>query len=260
MELMQSKTIMTIDKINFEYPTFELKDISFDVPKGSFFGIIGPNGSGKTTLLSLIMKFLKPKSGKILVNGLDISKLSHKKVAQLIAYIAQDFNPAYDFTVEEIVEMGGIAHGSFFESAVDEEKLTSALSTVDLLDYRKRIFSTLSGGQQRRVLIARAIYQDTPIILADELVNHLDIGQSVRVLDYLKKLTENGKTVVGTFHDIPLAVKYCDYIVVMKNGKIVSMGSPSEVITEKLLSEVYNISLKVIPNPAPNMNYPLIII
>lgn len=166
--------------------------------KKASFGIIGPNGSGKTTLLSLIMKFMKPNFGKIVLNGKDIGTLSHKELAQIIAYIAQDFNSTYDFTVEEIVEMGGIARSrGFFDTKVYEDDLEDALRTVNLLDYRKRIFSTLSGGQQRRVLIARAIYQKTPIILADELVNHLDLGQSLKVMDYLKSLTNMGKQLSG---------------------------------------------------------------
>ncbi|WP_448374958.1 ABC transporter ATP-binding protein [Fervidobacterium sp.] len=253
------KSVLKLENITFAYPGFTIKNINFDVPKGTFFGIIGPNGSGKTTLLSLIMKFIKPISGKIWVNSYDISKLSHKKIAQQIAYIAQDFNPAYDFTVEELVEMGGIARVStFFETRIFEDELEAALRTVDLLEYRKRIFSTLSGGQQRRVLIARAIYQNTPIIIADELVNHLDLGQAVRVLDYLRKLTEDGKTIIGTFHDISLAAKYCDQIAVMKNGQIISIGSPQEILTEELIRTLYGINVKVISHPQDN--YPLILI
>ena len=258
-EKTKTETILKIEHLCFSYPSFSLQDISFEVKKGAFFGIIGPNGSGKTTLLSLIMKFQKPKSGKIIIDGKDVLKLSHKKLAQLIAYIAQDFNPAYDFTVEELVEMGGIPRSPhFFETPVYEEDLENALKTVDLLEYRKRLFSTLSGGQQRRVLIARAIYQNTPIIIADELVNHLDLGQAVRVLDYLKQLTESGKTIVGTFHDITLAAKYCDEIAVMKEGKILAIGKPVEVLNKDILSSVYGVSLKVITHP--ENGYPVILI
>lgn len=256
---MGNEIILKAENLCFSYPNFKLKDITFSVRKGSFFGIIGPNGSGKTTLLSLIMKFQRPESGKITVNHNDVSKLSHKKIAQLIAYIAQDFNPAYDFTVEELVEMGGIARSvHFFETPVYEEELENALRTVDLLEYRKRIFSTLSGGQQRRVLIARAIYQNTPIIIADELVNHLDLGQAVKVLDYLKQLTKNGKTIIATFHDISLAAKYCDEICVMNDGKIVAMGKPQEVIRKEIIDSVYGISVHILHHP--ENDYPVILI
>jgi len=258
-EKMKIETILKIEHLSFSYPSFSLQDISFEVKKGTFFGIIGPNGSGKTTLLSLIMKFQKPKSGRVIIDGKDVLKLSHKKLAQLVAYIAQDFNPAYDFTVEELVEMGGIPRSAhFFETAVYEEDLENALKTVDLLEYRKRLFSTLSGGQQRRVLIARAIYQNTPIIVADELVNHLDLGQAVRVLDYLKQLTKSGKTIIGTFHDITLAAKYCDEIAVMKDGKILAIGEPSDVVSREILSSVYGVSLDVIKHP--EKGYPVILI
>ena len=256
---MKSGNAITLENVSFKYPSFVIENIRLSIPKESFFGIIGPNGSGKTTVLSLIMKFLKPISGRIYVDGQDISKLSHKKIAQKIAYIAQDFNPAYDFTVEELVEMGGIARASsFFDTTVFEKDLEFALDTVDLLDYRKRVFSTLSGGQQRRVLIARAMYQNTPIIIADELVTHLDLGQSVKVLNYLRKLTESGKTIIGTFHDISLAAKYCDQIAVMKDGKVIDIGSPKEIINEELIKKIYGINVRVVTHP--DEKYPLILI
>ncbi|MFN3691859.1 MAG: ABC transporter ATP-binding protein [Fervidobacterium sp.] len=260
----KSAPILKVENLKFSYgDNFSIRNVTFSVSKGTFFGIIGPNGSGKTTLLSLIMKFLRPHEGRITVNGLDLKHLSPKLLAQNIAYIAQDFNPSYDFTVEEIVEMASIAHNrtfnkSFFDSVVDEEALEQSLEIVNLLEMRKRQFSTLSGGQQRRVLIARAFYQKTPIIVADELTNHLDIGQAIKVMDYLKSLTSMGKTVIGTFHDITLAAKYCDQIVVMKNGEIVKNGTPLEVINERVISELYGVNIKVLNHP--DYNYPILVI
>ncbi|HCI28674.1 MAG TPA: ABC transporter ATP-binding protein [Fervidobacterium sp.] len=252
--------IVSVRDLKFSYGGgFSIDNLNLSVEEGEFFGIIGPNGSGKTTLLSLIMKFMKPNFGKIVLNGKDIGTLSHKELAQIIAYIAQDFNSTYDFTVEEIVEMGGIARSrGFFDTKVYEDDLEDALRTVNLLDYRKRIFSTLSGGQQRRVLIARAIYQKTPIILADELVNHLDLGQSLKVMDYLKSLTNMGKTVIGTFHDIMIAGKYCDRIALMNNGKIMKIGIPSEVLTKEIITEIYGVEVDIIPHP--KKKYPIVLI
>ncbi|MFN6992137.1 MAG: ABC transporter ATP-binding protein, partial [Fervidobacterium sp.] len=149
----KSGSILKVENLKFSYgDNFSIKNITFSVSRGTFFGIIGPNGSGKTTLLSLIMKFLKPQEGKITVNGLDLKHISPRFSAQNIAYIAQDFNPSYDFTVEEIVEMASIAHNrtfseSFFDGVVDEEALEQSLKIVNLLEMRKRPFSTLSGGQ-----------------------------------------------------------------------------------------------------------------
>lgn len=252
--------IVSIRHLNFSYGrNFAINDLNLSINEGEFFGIIGPNGSGKTTLLSLIMKFMKPESGSISIYGKNVNMLSHKNLAQMVAYIAQDFNPAYDFTVEEIVEMGGIARTkSFFDTKVYEDDLEEALKTINLIDYRKRIFSTLSGGQQRRALIARAIYQKTPIIIADELVNHLDLGQSLKVMDYLKSLTNMGKTVIGTFHDIMIAGKYCDRIALMKNGEILKVGTPNEVLTKNIISEVYGVDVDVMPHP--QKNYPIVLI
>lgn len=252
--------IVSIRHLNFSYGrNFAIDDLNLSINEGEFFGIIGPNGSGKTTLLSLIMKFMKPESGSISIYGKNVNMLSHKNLAQMVAYIAQDFNPAYDFTVEEIVEMGGIARTKgFFDTKVYEDDLEEALKTINLIDYRKRIFSTLSGGQQRRALIARAIYQKTPIIIADELVNHLDLGQSLKVMDYLKSLTNMGKTVIGTFHDIMIAGKYCDRIALMKNGEILKVGTPNEVLTKNIISEVYGVDVDVMPHP--QKNYPIVLI
>ncbi|MCX7654060.1 MAG: ABC transporter ATP-binding protein [Fervidobacterium sp.] len=252
--------IISIKDLSFSYGNnFSLENITLSIEKGTFFGIIGPNGSGKTTLLSLVLKFLKPHSGAIFINGENIQNLSHKKIAKNIAYIAQDFNPVYDFTVEEIVEMGAIARTkSFFDSDIDPSEVDNALKIVDLLDYKKRLFSTLSGGQQRRTLIARAVYQNTPIIVADELTNHLDIGQALKVMGYLKSLTLMGKTVVGTFHDITLAAKYCDYIAIMKDGKIQEKGTPRQIIREDVIKEIYNINVKIIRHP--DDDYPVVII
>ncbi|ODN30822.1 ABC transporter ATP-binding protein [Fervidobacterium thailandense] len=239
---------LKIENLYFSYDTnFSLEDVNLQIPEGILFGIIGPNGSGKTTLLSLIMKFLKPSHGRIEIFGHDTRKLSHKSLARLVAYIAQDFNPAYDFSVEEIVEMGGIARRrSFFESVVYEEELLRALSIVDLVNLRKRPFSTLSGGQQRRALIARAIYQNTPVIVADELTNHLDLGQAIKVMDYLKSLTRMGKTIVITLHDLGFATKYCDILALMDNGRVISVGRPNEVLTEETISRIYKAKVRVI--------------
>jgi len=236
------------ENLCFSYETnFALDNVNLDVPEGVLFGIIGPNGSGKTTLLSLIMKFLKPSQGRIEIFGQDTRKLSHRALARLVAYIAQDFNPAYDFSVEEIVEMGGIPrYKSFFDSVVYEEELRKALAIVDLENLRKRPFSTLSGGQQRRTLIARAIYQNTPIIIADELTNHLDLGQAIKVMDYLKSLTKMGKTIIITLHDLGFATKYCDLLALMDEGRIVSVGRPDEVLSEEVISKIYRAKVRVI--------------
>ncbi len=251
------KTILKVENISFSYgEDFSLKNVSLSVNQGTFYGIIGPNGSGKTTLLSIVMGFLKPKVGNVIINGMNKNELSPKQLARQVAYIAQDFNTEYDFTVEDIVEMGDLARRtSFFNGEHNKELLLKALEMVGLVKYRYKLFSALSGGEQRRVLIARAIYQDTPIIVADEMTTHLDIGQSIKIVEHLKELSIFGKTIIGTFHDIGLAAKYCDKIAVMKKGEIVAVGNPNEVINEKLLKDVYDAEVKVI-----NDGYPIIVI
>lgn len=225
-----------------------LKDISFDIPKGSFMGVIGPNGSGKSTLLKNIYRLYKPSTGSILIDNKELGKMKDKDCAKEIAVLAQENSTHFDFTVEQIVKMGRYPYKSIFEdySKDDLKMVKDMLKKVGLVNYTDRIFSELSGGEKQRTLIARALVQNTDFLILDEPTNHLDIGYQIQLMDLVKSLNI---TTLSAIHDMNLAAMYCDYLVVMKDGEIVKFGTVEEVITPKLLKEVFGVNAYVGTNP-----------
>lgn len=225
-----------------------LKGVSFDVPKGSFVGIIGPNGSGKSTLLKNIYRLYKPSSGSILLDNKELEKMKDKECAKEIAVLAQESNTHFDFTVEEIVKMGRYPYKSVFEnySKSDLEMVKEMLQKVGLESYSDRSFSKLSGGEKQRTLIARALVQNTDFLILDEPTNHLDIGYQIQLMDLVKSLNI---TTLSAIHDMNLAAMYCDYIIVMKDGHIKSFGTVEEVINATMLKEVFGVNAYVGVNP-----------
>ncbi|MBN9648400.1 ATP-binding cassette domain-containing protein [Terrisporobacter petrolearius] len=225
-----------------------LKDISFDVPKGSFVGIIGPNGSGKSTLLKNIYRLYKPSSGKIILDNKDLFTMKDKECAKEIAVLAQESNSQFDFTVEQIVKMGRYPYKSVFEdySKDDLKMVSEMLKKVGLDDYSHRSFSNLSGGEKQRALIARALVQNTDFLILDEPTNHLDIGYQIQLMDLVKSMKI---TTLSAIHDMNIASMYCDYLIVMKDGKIKKFGNVEEVITSQTLKEIFGVNAYVGENP-----------
>jgi iron complex transport system ATP-binding protein len=225
-----------------------LKDISFDIPKGSFVGVIGPNGSGKSTLLKNIYRLYKPSSGSILLDNKELVKMKDKDCAKEIAVLAQESNTHFDFTVEQIVKMGRYPYKSVFEdySKGDLQMVKDMLQKVGLESYSERNFSELSGGEKQRTLIGRALVQNTNFLILDEPTNHLDIGYQIQLMDLVKSLNI---TTLSAIHDINLASMYCDYLIVMKDGKIISFGTVEEVINSEMLKDVFGVNAYVGVNP-----------
>lgn len=240
---------LQINNLKFSIDNEEiLKDISFDIKKGAFVGIIGPNGSGKSTLLKNIYRVYKPSSGKIILDERVLSKLKEKECAQKIAVLAQESNTYFDFTVEQIVKMGRYPYKSIFEdySKEDLQIVRQTLQKVGLENDMNRTFSKLSGGEKQRALIARALVQNADFLILDEPTNHLDIGYQIQLMDLVKNLK---MTTLAAIHDINLAAMYCDYLIVIHKGKIVKVGSPEEVITVALLKEIFGVNAYVGINP-----------
>ncbi|MEK4426124.1 ABC transporter ATP-binding protein [Solibacillus sp. FSL K6-1523] len=225
-----------------------LKDVSFDVPTGSFVGIIGPNGSGKSTLLKNIYRLYKPASGEILLDSKELSKMKNKDCAKEIAVLAQEGNSQFDFTVEQIVKMGRYPYKSAFEdySKEDLKMVSDMLKKVGLDNYSDRSFSNLSGGEKQRTLIARALVQNTDFLILDEPTNHLDIGYQIQLMDLVKSLHI---TTLSAIHDMNIASMYCDYLIVMKDGQIKDFGTVEEVITSQMLKEIFGVNAHVGVNP-----------
>jgi iron complex transport system ATP-binding protein len=225
-----------------------LKDISFNVPKGSFIGVIGPNGCGKSTLLKNIYRLHKPSSGNILLDNKELSNMKDKECAKQIAVLAQESNSQFDFTVEQIVKMGRYPYKSMFEdySKNDLKMVEDMLKKVGLNNYSDRSFSNLSGGEKQRTLIARALVQDTDFLILDEPTNHLDIGYQIQLMDLIKSLNI---TTLSAIHDMNMASMYCDYLVVMKDGEVINFGKVNDVITSSMLKDVFGVNAYVGMNP-----------
>lgn len=220
-----------------------LENIDLTVNKGEFIGLIGPNGSGKSTLLKSILTLLPIQNGDIFINGKQIHALTQKDLAKQISYVPQETVVSFDFPSKEIVAMGRHPYHTFFKSESDEDKMMveRAMNQTNTLHLADKSILSLSSGQRQLIMIAKGIAQDTPIILLDEPISALDIYYQLHILSLLKNLSENGKTMIIVLHDLNLAARFCDKLLLLKDGRIQQYGLPEEVLTESLLKSVYHI-------------------
>ena len=230
-----------------------LKGVSIDSKSREFIGIIGPNGSGKSTLLKCIYRTLKPNNGCIMLGRQDISKMSVKESAKKLAVVAQHNYYNFDFSVGEVVLMGRSPHKKSLEpdNSEDYDIVNESLEKVGMLGFKNRSFSTLSGGEQQRVILARALAQQTPCLILDEPTNHLDIKYQLSLLNIVKSLN---LTVISAIHDLNIAAMYCDRLFVMKNGQIVGSGIPQEVLTKEFIKEIYDIDVEIVYDSKGDMH------
>lgn len=234
-----------------------LREINFELPAGQFLAICGPNGSGKSTLLRALLRLLPHLKGKIFLSEKDIFQLKTQEMARLVAYVPQVTEPVFDYSVEEIVAMARYSHrGTIFTclSDKDQKAIEDALALSGTIALRHRIFNQLSSGEKQRVLIARALAQDSPLILLDEPSSHLDLNFQLQVYRLLKKLQEErGKTVVVTEHNLNLCLPYCDRLLFLKGGKIVAGGRPLDTINRQLLQEVFDLEVELRENSSTGL-------
>ena len=225
-----------------------LDGLGLDVRRGEFAGIIGPNGSGKTTFLRSVYRVLKPDAGLITLDGDDVWQLSTRAAAQRTAVVLQESPGDFEFTAQEMVFMGRTPHKGVLdrETAEDQRIVSDALARVGMTDFAGRAFSTLSGGEKQRVLIARALAQQARFLILDEPTNHLDIRYQLEILDLVKSL---GVTTLAALHDLNLAAAYCDQLFAIEAGRVVQSGTPEEVLTPTLLRQVFGVGAHVRPDP-----------
>ena len=231
-----------LDLATFSYNEQQiLKPLSFEIPAGSFFTIVGPNGSGKTTLLRLLTGYLKPESGTIKLKDKAIAKHSRRSKARDIAMVSQSYQVNTHFTVQGLVELGREPYRGWLGQLgkKDHEIVTQALIDMDILDLAQRKLKTLSGGELQRAFIAKALVQDTPIIILDEPVNHLDIHHQVAILQRLKKMQREGKTIITVLHDLNFALRFSTELLVLNRG-LVALGKPHETLTSEILKTVFH--------------------
>lgn len=222
-----------------------LNNISLEFEHEKFTGIIGPNGSGKSTLLKCIYRVLKPNSGAIYLDGNALERYTIKETAQKQAVLAQHNYTNFDFEVIDVVLMGRSPYKKVMESdnVEDYNIAYESLRLVGMEHYAHQSFNILSGGEQQRVMLARALTQQTECLILDEPTNHLDIKYQIQLLNIVKN---RGKTVVAALHDLNIAALYCDKLVAMKNGEILKIGSPDEVLTTAFIYQMYEVKADVL--------------
>ena len=240
---------LSVNGIHFYYNSVRaLDDVTFKVKDGEVLGIIGPNGSGKTTLLRCINFALRPRTGAVLIDGENISELTRKEIAKNIGVVPQNSTIQFPFTVFDIVSMGRTPHLGRLtrETSEDVAIVRDAMKITDSLHLADRAIDEVSGGEKQRVIIARALAQEPRILLLDEPTLHLDINHQLEVLELVKKIARKNKLiVVFVSHDLNLATRYCDRLVLLASGKIFSMGKPQDVVTPNNIKEVYNIEIEI---------------
>ncbi|MDP6959054.1 MAG: ABC transporter ATP-binding protein [Planctomycetota bacterium] len=229
-----------------------LNDLSLRIEPGEFVAVTGPNGSGKSTLLRTLSRVLKPKLGQALLDGKNLYELSPAESARSIAVVPQQAATDFDFTCEEIVTMGRSPHLKPFrgESKEDLDIVKNSMKRTGTWELKNRTIADLSGGERQRVILARAFAQSPQILILDEATAHLDLRYQVEILKMIQELKKESNTsVLGSFHDLNLALPYADRIVLLENGRIAATGTPEEVVEETLLRKVFGEVVRVCPHP-----------
>jgi len=229
-----------------------IDSIDLSVWPGELVGIIGPNGAGKTTLLRLISGGLTPTQGEVRLRGRLLAQMSARERARQVAYMSQESVQALPFTVMEVLLMGRYPHWGRFEheSALDRSKAREALAVVGMQGLENRIMNELSGGERQLVLFAKALVQDTGILVLDEPSSSLDIGHQDRIFSMTQEIARSGRAVVVSVHNLSVAAEYCTRLVLLENGTVAASGPPEAVIRSELLDRVYGVRTLVSLNSA----------
>jgi len=244
---------LQIQQVYFSYLNgMVLHNINLSIEAGEMVGLLGPNGSGKTTLIKLVSGILKPNQGEIRLNGSNLGHLNRRFVARNMAVVPQQFHIPFAFTVTEVVMLGRVPFIKAFadETDIDKRAIANALDLVGISGLQKRRFDELSGGERQKVILAMALAQQPRLLLLDEPIVHLDISHQVEILELLRNLSaERGLTVIGAMHDLNLTSLYFNRLILLKEGRVLADGTPSQVLTEDRIGEVFSASVKVEQHP-----------
>jgi iron complex transport system ATP-binding protein len=245
------KQHITVKNLSYSYGEKNvLKNIDLSFNKGNFYSIIGPNGSGKSTFIKNISKTIAPKHGSVFIDNQDICSFNNKELAKIMAVIPQNIQIDYDFTVLDIVMMGRSPYKRRFEdfNMEDTKVVEKYMKATNTWDLKNKLITEVSGGEAQRVIAARALSQETDIILLDEPTSHLDIQYQIEFLNIFRGLKKD-RVIIAVLHDLNLASIFSDEIILINEGQVVAKGKPWDVINKENIKNVYNLSVEVIENP-----------
>ena len=249
------KRDISIENASFSYGLGEenlLDKINLNIEKGKFIGILGPNGCEKSTLLKVILKYLNPKEGIIKIENKELKEYTQSELAEILSFVPQKSSLTMPLTVEDVVYMGRVPYmknkWTGFDRE-DREKVEKIMQMLKIDKFKNRVIFSLSGGEFQRVLLARALAQNTNIMLLDEPTSALDMNYALEIMRLTSYFVQNESlTAVMVLHDLNLASMYCDSIILLKNGKIAYEGTPKELFRPEILEEIYGFNCEVIEN------------
>ena len=249
------KKDISIENVSFSYGLSEenlLNEINLNIEKGKFIGILGPNGCGKSTLLKVILKYLHPRQGIIKIDNKELKEYSQSELAEILSFVPQKSALTMPLTVEDVVYMGRVPYIKnrwIGFDREDSEKVEKIMQMLKIDKFKNRVIYSLSGGEFQRVLLARALVQNTNIMLLDEPTSALDMNYALEIMKLTSYFVKNENlTAVMVLHDLNLASMYCDSIILLKEGKIAYEGTPKELFKPEILEEIYGFNCEVIEN------------
>jgi len=236
--------------VSFAYgDTQALADLDLSLVPGRFYGIVGPNGCGKTTFLDLLIGGKSPDQGSVSFMARPVADYRRRDLARMVALVPQDFGIDFAFTVQEVVLMGRHPHiGRFASPGLEDwRQVDAAMAAIGISHFKERFVNELSGGEKQRVVVARALAQQTPYLLFDEATSSLDVRYTMQIFNVAKKLVkEEGRTVIAVIHNLNLAAAYCDEIIFMQEGKVAVCGPTDTVLEEAIIKKVFGVESRVV--------------
>lgn len=240
-------SFLSLDNVGVELDGHTiLADVRFDVCAGQWVGVLGPNGAGKTTLLRAIGNHV-PHDGRILLDGRRVDEMGSRSRARMLAFVRQARSLTFDFSVKEFVLLGRAPHRGWLETyrTSDEARVRTALAQVDLEGFESRSVLSLSGGEMQRVFLAQALVQDADLLLLDEPTAHLDVHYQFSFMEQVREQVADGRTVLAVFHDLELAARYADRLLLLDDGRLCADGPPASVLTPEQIANVFGMRAEI---------------
>jgi iron complex transport system ATP-binding protein len=231
-----------------------IQDLNLSIPKGKITALIGPNGCGKSTLLKTLARINQPKSGQVFIDNTPLTNIPTKALAQRLSMLPQTHISPEGISIRRLVEYGRAPYTSHWGKLNEQDNLIveHAMAATSISELAELPIDALSGGQRQRAWIAMIIAQDTEIVMLDEPTTYLDLSHQVELMHTMQAMNQQGKTVVVVLHDLNQACRYCDHLVVLRDGQLMTEGAPSEVFTQSLLKQVFDLDAMVIEDPVSN--------